>query len=243
MKNKSKKSIIWKIAVLAAIAAVICLAAAACGNAATKEVSEPISTAATTEIAEVTAETTESTAETTETTSSVTTTTTKATTSKTTADPKTTATKSTKTAKAAEPAAEKKTAAAPKQNTSAPKKTTAKPQQTPVKTTAAKKGHYETVHHDAVIEDVWVVDIPAGSQIDPDLNCKMHTVYECYCGQRFSSYDEYDAHSDYYSIGTSEEIFKQHCGYWFWYVSDEDYGHYEKDIVKNEYDEQVWVED
>ena len=233
MKNKSKKSIIWKIAVLAAIAAVICLAAAACGNAATKEVSEPISTAATTEIAEVTAETTESTAETTETTSSVTTTTTKATTSKTTADPKTTATKSTKTAKAAEPAAEKKTAAAPKQNTSAPKKTTAKPQQTPVKTTAAKKGHYETVHHDAVTEQVWVVDTPASEK----------RVYECYCGQRFSSYDEYVAHSDYYCIGTSEEIFKQHCGYWFWDEDIPEQGHYETKVIQAAYDEQVWVQD
>lgn len=232
MKNKSKKSIIWKIAVLAAIAAVICLAAAACGNAATKEVSEPISTAATTEIAEVTAETTESTAETTETTSSVTTTTTKATTSKTTADPKTTATKSTKTAKAAEPAAEKKTAAAPKQNTSAPKKTTAKPQQTPVKTTAAKKGHYETVHHDAVTEQVWVVDTASSEQ----------EVLECYCGVRWygdDAFDKWNAHDTEAYLNGDDS----HGGYRVWYETISEQGHYETKVVQSAYDEQVWVQD
>lgn len=229
---KKKKSIICKSAVLAAAVALVCLAFAACGDTVTEEVSAPEST--TTTITEITTDITSKTAAATKATTN---TTAKATE---TADKATTEKADTTTVKAAEPIVEKKTAAAQQQVT--PKATPAKPaQQTPVKaTTAAPTGHYETVHHEAVTEQVWVVDIPCGSQIDPAQNCKMHIVVECYCGQFFNSIDQWDKHSDDAWINNGDD---SHWGYRYWYVSDEDIGHYETKIVKAAYDEQVWVQE
>ena len=194
------------------------LAFSACGSepedSSTAEVKTTTTTTVTTEATTPTVETTTTTANTTTDTSEITTTaeTTAATTAETKREPE-------KNTAAAEPMVEK------------PRATTAKPvQPTPTKkTTAAPKGHYETIHHEAVTQQVWVEDSPAGEK----------TIFQCRCGAKFNSYNEYVAHDD----AALEKGDDTHYRYEFWYEEVPAQGHYETQVIQAAYDEQVWVQD
>lgn len=214
---KTNKNKIWKTGVIAGMLAALVLAFSACGSepedSSTAEVKTTTTTTVTTK-ATTTVETTTTTAKTTTETSEITTTaeTTAATTAETKREPE-------KNTAAAEPMVEK------------PRATTAKPAQpTPTKktTAAAPKGHYETIHHEAVTQQVWVEDSPAGEK----------KIFQCRCGLRLNSYNEYVAHSD-----ALLDDYNEHCTYEFWYEDTPAQGHYETQIVKAAYDEQVWVQD
>ena len=112
-----------------------------------------------------------------------------------------------------------------------PKATTAKPASpTPAtKTTAAPKGHYETIHHEAVTQQVWVEDSPAGEK----------EVIECRCGVKFNSYNEYVAHDD----AAFDKGDDTHYSYRVYYEDTPAQGHYETQVIQAAYDEQVWVQD
>lgn len=214
---KTNKNKIWKTGVIAGMLAMLVLAFSACGSepedSSTAEVKTTTTTTVTTEATTTTVETTTTTAKTTTETSEITTTaeTTAATAAETKREPE-------KNTAAAEPMVEK------------PRATTAKPAQpTPTKkTTAATKGHYETIHHEAVTQQVWVEDSPAGEK----------KIFQCRCGLRLNSYNEYVAHSD-----ALLDDYNEHCTYEFWYEDTPAQGHYETQIVKAAYDEQVWVQD
>lgn len=214
---KTNKNKIWKTGVIAGMLAALVLAFSACGSepegSSTAEVKTTTTITVTTEATTTTVETTTTTAKTTTETSEITTTaeTTAATAAETKREPE-------KNTAAAEPMVEK------------PRATTAKPAQpTPTKkTTAAPKGHYETIHHEAVTQQVWVEDSPAGEK----------KIFQCRCGERFFSYNEYVAHSDFLL-----DNYNEHCTYEFWYEDTPAQGHYETQIVKAAYDEQVWVQD
>lgn len=214
---KTNKNKIWKTGVIAGMLAMLVLAFSACGSepedSSTAEVKTTTTITVTTEATTTTVETTTTTAKTTTETSEITTTaeTTAATAAETKREPE-------KNTAAAEPMVEK------------PRATTAKPAQpTPTKkTTAAPKGHYETIHHEAVTQQVWVEDSPAGEK----------KIFQCRCGLRLNSYDEYVAHSD-----ALLDDYNEHCTYEFWYEDTPAQGHYETQIVKAAYDEQVWVQD
>ena len=214
---KTNKNKIWKTGVIAGMLAALVLAFSACGSepedSSTAEVKTTTTITVTTEATTTTVETTTTTAKTTTETSEITTTaeTTAATAAETKREPE-------KNTAAAEPMAEK------------PRATTAKPAQpTPTKkTTAAPKGHYETIHHEAVTQQVWVEDSPAGEK----------KIFQCRCGLRLNSYNEYVAHSD-----ALLDDYNEHCTYEFWYEDTPAQGHYETQIVKAAYDEQVWVQD
>lgn len=214
---KTNKNKIWKTGVIAGMLAALVLAFSACGSepedSSTAEVKATTTTTVTTEATTTTVETTTTTAKTTTETSEITTTaeTTAATAAETKREPE-------KNTAAAEPMVEK------------PRATTAKPAQpTPTKkTTAAPKGHYETIHHEAVTQQVWVEDSPAGEK----------KIFQCRCGLRLNSYNEYVAHSD-----ALLDDYNEHCTYEFWYEDTPAQGHYETQIVKAAYDEQVWVQD
>lgn len=215
MKNNKRK--VWKTGVIAGMLAMLVLAFSACGSepedSSTAEVKTTTTITVTTEATTTTVETTTTTAKTTTETSEITTTaeTTAATAAETKREPE-------KNTAAAEPMVEK------------PRATTAKPAQpTPTKkTTAAPKGHYETIHHEAVTQQVWVEDSPAGEK----------KIFQCRCGLRLNSYNEYVAHSD-----ALLDDYNEHCTYEFWYEDTPAQGHYETQIVKAAYDEQVWVQD
>lgn len=214
---KTNKNKIWKTGVIAGMLAMLVLAFSACGSepedSSTAEVKTTTTITVTTEATTTTVETTTTTAKTTTETSEITTTaeTTAATAAETKREPE-------KNTAAAEPMVEK------------PRATTAKPAQpTPTKkTTAAPKGHYETIHHEAVTQQVWVEDSPAGEK----------KIFQCRCGLRLNSYNEYVAHSD-----ALLDDYNEHCTYEFWYEDTPAQGHYETQIVKAAYDEQVWVQD
>lgn len=214
---KTNKNKIWKTGVIAGMLAALVLAFSACGSepedSSTAEVKTTTTITVTTEATTTTVETTTTTAKTTTETSEITTTaeTTAATAAETKREPE-------KNTAAAEPMVEK------------PRATTAKPAQpTPTKkTTAAPKGHYETIHHEAVTQQVWVEDSPAGEK----------EIFQCRCGLRLNSFDEYVAHS-----GALLDDYNEHCTYEFWYEDTPAQGHYETQIVKAAYDEQVWVQD
>lgn len=214
---KTNKNKIWKTGVIAGMLAMLVLAFSACGSepeeSSTAEAKATTTTTVTTEATTTTVETTTTTAKTTTETSEITTTaeTTAATAAETKREPE-------KNTAAAEPMVEK------------PRATTAKPAQpTPTKkTTAAPKGHYETIHHEAVTQQVWVEDSPAGEK----------KIFQCRCGLRLNSYNEYVAHSD-----ALLDDYNEHCTYEFWYEDTPAQGHYETQIVKAAYDEQVWVQD
>ncbi|MFR3378789.1 MAG: hypothetical protein ACLTSV_08435 [Ruminococcus sp.] len=214
---KTNKNKIWKTGVIAGMLAALVLAFSACGSepedSSTAEVKTTTTITVTTEATTTTVETTTTTAKTTTETSEITTTaeTTAATAAETKREPE-------KNTAAAEPMVEK------------PRATTAKPAQpTPTKkTTAAPKGHYETIHHEAVTQQVWVEDSPAGEK----------KIFQCRCGLRLNSYNEYVAHSD-----ALLDDYNEHCTYEFWYEDTPAQGHYETQIVKAAYDEQVWVQD
>lgn len=215
MKNNKRK--VWKTGVIAGMLAMLVLAFSACGSepedSSTAEAKATTTTTVTTEATTTTTETTTTTKKTTTETSEITTTaeTTAATAAETKREPE-------KNTAAAEPMVEK------------PRATTAKPAQpTPTKkTTAAPKGHYETIHHEAVTQQVWVEDSPAGEK----------KIFQCRCGLRLNSYNEYVAHSD-----ALLDDYNEHCTYEFWYEDTPAQGHYETQIVKAAYDEQVWVQD
>ena len=200
---KTNKNKIWKTGVIAGMLAMLVLAFSACGSE--PEDSNTAEVKTTTTIT-VTAKTTTETSEITTTAE-----TTAATAAETKREPE-------KNTAAAEPMVEK------------PRATTAKPAQpTPTKkTTAAPKGHYETIHHEAVTQQVWVEDSPAGEK----------KIFQCRCGLRLNSYNEYVAHSD-----ALLDDYNEHCTYEFWYEDTPAQGHYETQIVKAAYDEQVWVQD
>lgn len=214
---KTNKNKIWKTGVIAGMLAMLVLAFSACGSepedSNTAEVKTTTTITVTTEATTTTVETTTTTAKTTTETSEITTTaeTTAATAAETKREPE-------KNTAAAEPMVEK------------PRATTAKPAQpTPTKkTTAAPKGHYETIHHEAVTQQVWVEDSPAGEK----------KIFQCRCGLRLNSYNEYVAHID-----ALLDDYNEHCTYEFWYEDTPAQGHYETQIVKAAYDEQVWVQD
>lgn len=211
---KTNKNKIWKTGVIAGMLAALVLAFSACGSepedSSTAEVKTTTTTTVTTK-ATTTVETTTTTAKTTTETSEITTTA-ETTAAETKREPE-------KNTAAAEPMVEK------------PRATTAKPAQpTPTKkTTAAPKGHYETIHHEAVTQQVWVEDSPAGEK----------KIFQCRCGLRLNSYNEYVAH-DGAALDKGDDT---HYSYEFWYEETPAQGHYETQIVKAAYDEQVWVQD
>lgn len=215
---KTNKNKIWKTGVIAGMLAALVLAFSACGSepedSSTAEAKATTTTTVTTEATTTTTETTTTTKKTTTETSESTTA--EATTTAATAEAKKEPEKGTAVA---EPVVDK------------PKATTAKPASpTPVKktTAAAPKGHYETIHHEAVTQQVWVEDSPAGEK----------KIFQCRCGLRLNSYNEYVAHSD-----ALLDDYNEHCTYEFWYEDTPAQGHYETQIVKAAYDEQVWVQD
>lgn len=212
---KNNKNNVWKTGVIAGMLTALVLAFSACGSepedSSTAEVKTTTTTTVTTEATTTTVETTTTTAKTTTETSEITTTaeTTAAETKK--APEKDTA--------VAEPVADK------------PKTTTAKPASpTPVKkTTAAPKGHYETIHHEAVTQQVWVEDSPAGEK----------EVIECRCGLRLKSFDDWCSHDKTLSMNGDDN----HYSYRVYYEDTPAQGHYETQVIQAAYDEQVWVQD
>lgn len=216
---KTNKNKIWKTGVIAGMLAMLVLAFSACGSepedSNTAEVKTTTTITVTTEATTTTVETTTTTAKTTTETSEITTTaeTTAATAAETKREPE-------KNTAAAEPMVEK------------PRATTAKPAQpTPTKktTAAAPKGHYETIHHEAVTQQVWVEDSPAGEK----------TIFQCRCGLRLNSFEEYVAH-DGDALDKGDDT---HYSYEFWYEEVPAQGHYETQVIQAAYDEQVWVQD
>lgn len=215
---KTNKNKIWKTGVIAGMLAMLVLAFSACGSepeeSSTAEAKATTTTTVTTEATTTTTETTTTTKKTTTETSESTTA--EATTTAATAEAKKEPEKGTAVA---EPVVDK------------PKATTAKPASpTPVKktTAAAPKGHYETIHHEAVTQQVWVEDSPAGEK----------KIFQCRCGLRLNSFDEYVAHSS-----TLLDNYNEHCTYEFWYEEVPAQGHYETQVIQAAYDEQVWVQD
>lgn len=217
MKNNKRK--VWKTGVIAGMLAMLVLAFSACGSepeeSSTAEAKATTTTTVTTEATTITTETTTTTEKTTTETSESTTA--EATTTAATAEAKKEPEKGTAVA---EPVVDK------------PKATTAKPSSpTPAKktTAAAPKGHYETIHHEAVTQQVWVEDSPAGEK----------TIFQCRCGAKFNSYNEYVAHDD----AALEKGDDTHYRYEFWYEEVPAQGHYETQVIQAAYDEQVWVQD
>ena len=215
---KTNKNKIWKTGVIAGMLAMLVLAFSACGSepedSNTAEVKTTTTITVTTEATTTTVETTTTTAKTTTETSEITTTaeTTAATAAETKREPE-------KNTAAAEPMVEK------------PRATTAKPAQpTPTKkTTAAPKGHYETIHHEAVTQQVWVEDSPAGEK----------EVIECRCGLRLKSFDDWCSHDKTLSMNGDDN----HYSYRVYYEDTPAQGHYETQVIQAAYDEQVWVQD
>lgn len=215
---KTNKNKIWKTGVIAGMLTALVLAFSACGSepedSSTAEAKATTTTTVTTEATTTTTETTTTTKKTTTETSESTT------------------AEATTTAAAAENKREpEKNTAAAEPMVEKPRATTAKPAQpTPTKkTTAAPKGHYETIHHEAVTQQVWVEDAPAGEK----------KIFQCRCGLRLNSFDEYVAH-DGAALDKGDDT---HYSYEFWYEETPAQGHYETQIVKAAYDEQVWVQD
>ena len=216
MKNNKRK--VWKTGVIAGMLAMLVLAFSACGSepeeSSTAEAKATTTTTVTTEATTTTTETTTTTKKT------------------------TTETSESTTAEATTTAAAAETKREPEKNTAAaepmvekPRATTAKPAQpTPTKkTTAAPKGHYETIHHEAVTQQVWVEDSPAGEK----------EVIECRCGLRLKSFDDWCSHDKTLSMNGDDN----HYSYRVYYEDTPAQGHYETQIVKAAYDEQVWVQD
>ena len=217
MKNNKRK--VWKTGMIAGMLTMLVLAYSACGSepeeSSTAEAKATTTTTVTTEATTTTTKTTTTTEKTTTETSESTTaeTATTAATAEAKKEPE-------KGTAVAEPVVDK------------PKATTAKPASpTPAKktTAAAPKGHFETIHHEAVTQQVWVEDSPAGEK----------KIFQCRCGLRLNSFDEYVAH-DGAALDKGDDT---HYSYEFWYEETPAQGHYETQIVKAAYDEQVWVQD
>ena len=226
MKLKKYKLIV----VLMMMVGIVCIFSS-CENGSAEEIgsTETITATAVTELETEPAATTATTERTTSTTES----TTAKTTTKTTTTTK--ATVPTKSTDALQQADIKQTAKPTIEATAAPKVTTAKPAAqkpgTPT-TTAAPKGHYETIHHEAVTEQVWVVDVLA----------ETHYKLVCYCGQEFywpDAYEKYVAHDEAACLNGDYS----HYGYQNIPYETEEQGHYETRVIQEAYDEQVWVWD
>ena len=215
---KTNKNKIWKTGVIAGMLTALVLAFSACGSepedSSTAEAKATTTTTVTTEATTTTTETTTTTKKTTTETSESTTA--EATTTAATAEAKKEPEKGTAVA---EPVVDK------------PKATTAKPASpTPVKkTTAAPKGHYKTIHHEAVTQQVWVEDSPAGEK----------EVIECRCGLRLKSFDDWCSHDKTLSMNGDDN----HYSYRVYYEDTPAQGHYETQVIQAAYDEQVWVQD
>ena len=215
---KTNKNKIWKTGVIAGMLAALVLAFSACGSepeeSSTAEAKATTTTTVTTEATTPTTDTTTTTEKTTTETSESTTaeTTTTAATAEAKKEPE-------KGTAVAEPVVDK------------PKATTAKPASpTPVKkTTAAPKGHYKTIHHEAVTQQVWVEDSPAGEK----------EVIECRCGLRLKSFDDWCSHDKTLSMNGDDN----HYSYRVYYEDTPAQGHYETQVIQAAYDEQVWVQD
>lgn len=217
MKNNKRK--VWKTGMIAGMLAMLVLAFSACGSepeeSSTAEAKATTTTTVTTEATTTTTETTTTTKKTTTETSESTTA--EATTTAATAEAKKEPEKGTAVA---EPVVDK------------PKATTAKPASpTPAKktTAAAPKGHYETIHHEAVTQQVWVEDSPAGEK----------EVIECRCGLRLKSFDDWCSHDKTLSMNGDDN----HYSYRVYYEDTPAQGHYETQVIQAAYDEQVWVQD
>ena len=217
MKNNKRK--VWKTGMIAGMLTMLVLAFSACGSepeeSSTAEAKATTTTTVTTEATTTTTKTTTTTEKTTTETSESTTaeTATTAATAEAKKEPE-------KGTAVAEPVVDK------------PKATTAKPASpTPAKktTAAAPKGHYETIHHEAVTQKVWVEDSPAGEK----------EVIECRCGVKFNSYNEYVAHDD----AAFDKGDDTHYSYRVYYEDTPAQGHYETQVIQAAYDEQVWVQD
>lgn len=217
MKNNKRK--VWKTGVIAGMLAMLVLAFSACGSepeeSSTAEAKATTTTTVTTEATTTTTETTTTTKKT------------------------TTETSESTTAEATTTAAAAETKREPEKNTAAaepmvekPRATTAKPAQpTPAKktTAAAPKGHYETIHHEAVTQQVWVEDVAAG----------LHYKIVCRCGAEFKNFDEWDTHdTQAYLNGDDTHYSYQNIPY-----ETPAQGHYETQVIQAAYDEQVWVQD
>ena len=202
---KTNKNKIWKTGVIAGMLTALVLAFSACGSE-----PEDSSTAEAKATTETTTTTEKTTTETSESTTAETTTT--AATAEAKKEPE-------KGTAVAEPVVDK------------PKATTAKPASpTPVKkTTAAPKGHYKTIHHEAVTQQVWVEDSPAGEK----------EVIECRCGLRLKSFDDWCSHDKTLSMNGDDN----HYSYRVYYEDTPAQGHYETQVIQAAYDEQVWVQD
>ena len=215
MKNNKRK--VWKTGVIAGMLAMLVLAFSACGSepeeSSTAEAKATTTTTVTTEVTTTTTKTTTTTEKTTtETSESTTAETTTASTAEAKKEPE-------KGTAVAEPVVDK------------PEATTAKPASpTPAKkTTAAPKGHYETIHHEAVTQQVWVEDSPAGEK----------EVIECRCGLRLKSFDDWCSHDTQAYLNGDDT----HYSYRVYYEDTPAQGHYETQVIQAAYDEQVWVQD
>lgn len=216
MKNNKRK--VWKTGMIAGMLTMLVLAFSACGSepeeSSTAEAKATTTTTVTTEATTTTTKTTTTTEKTTTETSESTTaeTATTAATAEAKKEPE-------KGTAVAEPVVDK------------PKATTAKPASpTPAKkTTAAPKGHYETIHHEAVTQQVWVEDSPAGEK----------EVIECRCGLRLKSFDDWCSHDTQAYLNGDDT----HYSYRVYYEDTPAQGHYETQVIQAAYDEQVWVQD
>ena len=106
----------------------------------------------------------------------------------------------------------------------------------------------EIVHHDAVTEQVWVVDEPAWDETVEKIETKQVEKARCRCGQLFDSGDEWIAHSDAFD----DDEWENHSGFTNVFVTEEvvvgtetihhdEIGHYETKTVTEAYDEDVVV--
>ena len=109
---------------------------------------------------------------------------------------------------------------------------------------------YKTVHHDAVYENMWVVDQPAYSYEEPIYEKRGYTICHV-CGAEFDTTyengaDSFTAHNKAHMLageggGYHSEVRKVKVGSTTVNVPEE--GHYEKQLVKAAYDEKVLVKE
>ena len=106
----------------------------------------------------------------------------------------------------------------------------------------------EVVHHDAVTEQVWVVDEAAWDETVEKTETREVNGYKCRCGLVFTDINEWNAHSDYYEDDENE--WDNHTGWSSTTVIEEvvvgtetihhdEVGHYETRTVTEAYDETV----
>ena len=151
---------------------------------------------------------------------------------------------------------EQEQTAAAEQTTSEPQKTQSAPDQTESTKTEQSQApaHVHTwvdvtevVHHDAVTEQVWVVDQPAWDETVEKTEEQQVQKYECRCGSVFDTSDEWLAHTESFDWETAADY---HDGWTATYETEEvvvgtetihhdEVGHYETRTVTEAYDETV----